>query len=558
MSDPSNKEVSTTALSDLPTAGSAAGSADAAKAASALVVMRRVTKAYPGVLANDAIDLTLTAGRVHALLGENGAGKSTLVKTLFGLLQPDAGRIEWKGREVRIGSPAEARRLGIAMVFQHFSLFESMTVLENIALGMAVDADAALATRIVEVSNRYGLPLDPGRSVHTLSVGARQRIEICRCLLQEPELLIMDEPTSVLTPQEVAELFETLRRLAREGTAILYISHKLDEIRRLCDEATILREGRRVASADPGRESAASLAALMMGEGAVSEAPAATLATLGVGTDGEARADAPTAHAIRSPLTEPSARLVLDGVTLASKGAHGITLHGIDLSVAEGEIVGIAGVAGNGQDELMAAIGGETRLESASGIRLDDQDIGRADAGERRRLGLCAVPEERLGHAAVPTMTLAENAFLTGHYRRPLRRFGLRSGRASRAFADAIIARFDVRCNGASSLAGSLSGGNLQKFVVGREILQEPAVLVVSQPTWGVDAGAAAVIHAALRELAASGSAVLVVSQDLDELMALTDRLGALCAGHLSSLYPTASLGVREVGLLMGGETLAA
>ena len=387
---------------------------------------------------------------------------------------------------------------------------------------------------------------------------ARQRIEICRCLLQEPELLIMDEPTSVLTPQEVAELFETLRRLAREGTAILYISHKLDEIRRLCDEATILREGRRVASADPGRESAASLAALMMGEGAVSEAPAATLATLGVGTDGEARADAPTAHAIRSPLTEPSARLVLDGVTLASKGAHGITLHGIDLSVAEGEIVGIAGVAGNGQDELMAAIGGETRLESASGIRLDDQDIGRADAGERRRLGLCAVPEERLGHAAVPTMTLAENAFLTGHHRRPLRRFGLRSGRASRAFADAIIARFDVRCNGASSLAGSLSGGNLQKFVVGREILQEPAVLVVSQPTWGVDAGAAAVIHAALRELAASGSAVLVVSQDLDELMALTDRLGALCAGHLSALYPTASLGVREVGLLMGGETLAA
>ena len=533
-----------------------------------LVTMHGITKAYPGVLANDRVDLTLRAGRVHALLGENGAGKSTLVKILYGLLQPDAGRIVWKGRETRVGSPAEARRLGIGLVFQHFSLFESLTVLENIALGMALDADAALAMRISEVSARYGLPLDPARPVHTLSVGARQRIEICRCLLQEPELLIMDEPTSVLTPQEVGELFETLRRLAGEGTAILYISHKLDEIRRLCDEATILRGGRRVAEADPSAESAASLAALMMGTALADDAPSATLATLGAReAETSASPDRHASPAGRTVTGEPSvaasnpngaARLSLDGVSLGAGEAHAIALRALTLDVAGGEIVGIAGVAGNGQDELTSLIAGEMRLANGEAIRLDGRGIGQLDAGKRRSLGLCTVPEERLGHAAVPTMTLAENAFLTGHHRRPLRRLGLYSGAASRRFAAEIIERFDVRCNGPSSLAGSLSGGNLQKFVVGREILQAPGVLVVSQPTWGVDAGAAAVIHAALRELAAAGSAVLVVSQDLDELMALTDRIGALCAGRLSAFHPTASVGAREVGLLMGGEALAA
>jgi len=521
-----------------------------------LVSLQGITKRYPGVLANDAIDLTLAAGRVHALLGENGAGKSTLVKVLYGLLQPDSGRILWKGREVRVSSPAEARELGIAMVFQHFSLFESMTVLENIALGMALDADADLATRVREVSARYGLPLEPERPVHTLSVGARQRIEICRCLLQEPALLIMDEPTSVLTPQEVAELFATLRRLADEGAAILYISHKLDEIRRLCDEATILRDGRRVAEADPAAESAASLAALMMGETLAGALPAATLATVGAASREPARESADGAAS--SEPDRERARLVLERITLPPGGAHASALHDLDLAVAAGEIVGIAGVAGNGQDELVEVIGGERRLPEARAVRLEGREIGRLGAGERRRLGLCTVPEERLGHAAVPSMTLAENAFLTAHHRRPLGRFGLLSGRASRAFASEIIERFDVRCRGPESLAGSLSGGNLQKFVVGREILQRPAALVVSQPTWGVDAGAAAVIHAALRELAESGSAVLVISQDLDELMVLTERIGALCAGRLSAFHSTASVGVREVGLLMGGEALAA
>jgi len=519
--------------------------------AAPLVELRGITKAYPGVLANDAVDLTVRSGSVHALLGENGAGKSTLVKVLFGLLQPDAGTISWQGRETRIVSPAEARRLGIGMVFQHFSLFESLTVLENIALGMAVDADAALASRIVEVSTRYGLPLDPDSAVHTLSVGIRQRIEICRCLLQEPALLIMDEPTSVLTPQEVGELFGTLRRLASEGTAILYISHKLDEIRDLCDEATILRGGKRVASADPGKQSANHLAALMMGDTLASDAlasePAATRGDISLGRrEPEGRPE------------ETTARLRLEAVSLAAGASQAIALHDVSLDVHGGEIVGIAGVAGNGQDELMRVIAGEVCLPRAEAVQLDGRGVAHRHAGLRRRLGLGVVPEERLGHAAVPSMTLTENGYLTGHHRRALGRGGFLFRGASRRFATEVIERFDVRCNGAESLAASLSGGNLQKFVVGREILQAPTVLVVAQPTWGVDVGAAVVIHKALRELADSGAAVLVISQDLDELMGLSDRIGAICAGRLSALHATASVGVREVGLLMGGGALAA
>jgi len=550
--------------------------------AAPLVELRGITKAYPGVLANDAVDLTVRSGSVHALLGENGAGKSTLVKVLFGLLQPDAGAISWQGRETRILSPAEARRLGIGMVFQHFSLFESLTVLENIALGMAVDADAVLAGRIVEVSTRYGLPLDPDSAVHTLSVGIRQRIEICRCLLQEPALLIMDEPTSVLTPQEVGELFTTLRRLASEGTAILYISHKLDEIRDLCDEATILRGGKRVASVDPRKQSANHLAASMMGDtvasGALaSEAPAnKSVANSGditlVGREPEGRM--PALEAGTEPESEtgqilrreprPDARpespvrLRLKAVSLPATASEAIALHDISLDVHGGEIVGIAGVAGNGQDELMRVIAGEVCLPRAEAVQLDGRGVAHRHAGQRRRLGLGVVPEERLGHAAVPSMTLTENAYLTGHHRRALGRGGFLFRGASRRFATEVIERFDVRCNGAESTAASLSGGNLQKFVVGREILQAPTVLVVAQPTWGVDVGAAGVIHKALRELADSGAAVLVISQDLDELMGLSDRIGAICAGRLSALHTTASVGVREVGLLMGGGALAA
>ena len=506
---------------------------DAPRSDTLLVSMQTITKQYPGCLANDAIDLDLAAGEIHALLGENGAGKSTLVKILYGLLQCDSGHIEWQGERVDIASPAIARDLGIAMVFQHFSLFDSLTVLENIALGMAVDANAALHLRIREVSERYGLPLDPDRSVYTLSVGERQRIEIVRCLLQDPRLLIMDEPTSVLTPQEVNELFTTLKRLASEGVAILYISHKLEEIKALCDKATILRDGKRVANADPTVESARSLAALMMGDELSEVEP-------------------------RVSSANNVTQMQLNGLNYPAADSTGISIQEVNLELKQGELLGIAGVAGNGQDELLRLIAGEITPHAGSSIVVKGMDVTAHTAGVRRKDGLCCVPEERLGHAAVPSMTLTENVLLTAHHRIPMTSLGLLRHAKSRRFAKQIIEQFNVQCSGPDAMASSLSGGNLQKFIVGREILQTPDVLVVSQPTWGVDAGAAAAIHKALRELAKSGSAVLVISQDLDELMHLCDRICALCAGRLSDTYPTNSVTVQQVGLLMGGAELEA
>lgn len=500
---------------------------------SPLVVMQGICKAYPGVLANDSIDLSLNAGTIHALLGENGAGKSTLVKVLYGLLAPDSGKILWQGRSVAITAPAIARELGIAMVFQHFSLFDSLSVLENIALGMGIDANEQLRKRIVDVSGRYGLLLDPDRSVYTLSVGSKQRIEIVRCLLQHPKLLIMDEPTSVLTPQEVSELFSTLRTLADGGMAILYISHKLEEIRTLCSNATILRGGRNVAEADPRKESVGGLAELMMGD----ELPLVSMRDI--------RRTTETVLNIRA-------------LALPATDANDVSLQAINVQIGAGEIVGIAGVAGNGQDEFMSVLAGEKRAHVTGQIKLDGRSLEQMDAGDRRRNGLCCVPEERLGHAAVPTLSLTENVFLTAHHREKLQYGGLISYRQCESFANRIIQAFNVQCRGPHALASSLSGGNLQKFIVGREILQSPRVLIISQPTWGVDAGAASVIHKAIKDLALQGAAILMISQNLDELMLTTDRIGALCAGRLSPLYRTKEVSVQQVGLLMGGESLTA
>lgn len=494
-----------------------------------LLELKQMTKAFPGCLANDAVDLAIEKGQIHALLGENGAGKSTLVKMIYGVLAPDEGQMLWNGKPVQIDNPAAAREFGIAMVFQHFSLFDSLTVTENIALGLEGHDPAALASEIREVSTRYGLPLDPDRHVYTLSVGERQRIEIVRCLLQQPSLLIMDEPTSVLTPQEVSVLFETLRRLSAEGVSILYISHKLDEIRQLCHRATILRGGRKVAEADPARESAAGLAAMMIGSQL--QTPAGSQREIG-----------------------DEVLLSLNALDVPAPDAYTVSLQGISLVVHSGEILGMAGVAGNGQDELLMAISGERPVGQAAMVELAGQPIGSMTPALRRRLGICCVPEERLGHAAVPGISLADNAFLTAQHRQPLSIGGFIRRGPVRVFTNSIINHFQVQCRDHRSPANSLSGGNLQKFVVGREILQQPRVLVVSQPTWGVDAGAAAAIHEALVALAADGSAVLVISQDLDELMSVSDTIMAICAGKVSSIYRTRDLDVQQVGLLMGGE----
>jgi ABC-type uncharacterized transport system ATPase subunit len=502
---------------------------EANHAAAPRLELRGITKRFPGVLANDQVSFAVAEGEIHALLGENGAGKSTLVKIIYGVLHADEGTVLWQGQPVRVADPHTARGLGIGMVFQHFSLFEAMTVLENIALGVDDAGDMrALAKRIEEVSHAYGLPLDPAREVHTLSVGERQRIEIVRCLLQNPKLLIMDEPTSVLTPQEVERLFETLRQLAAEGCSILYISHKLDEIKALCDCATILRGGKVVATCDPKAETAKSMAQLMIG---------AELRTV--------------ARRTGEPRGEP--RLFVRDLNLPPDGPFGTRLKDLSFEVRRGEIFGIAGVAGNGQNELFQALSGERLVARADMVQLDGRPVGRIGAGERRRLGLCCVPEERNGHAAVPDMSLVENALLSGRQRKQLAASGfIRSG-AARRFAEAVISAFDVRTPGASAAARSLSGGNLQKFVVGREVLQDPGILVVSQPTWGVDAGAAAAIHQALLDLASAGAAVLVMSQDLDELLTLTDRLAVINVGALSDSLVTAQALLDQIGLLMGG-----
>ncbi|NKF24243.1 ABC transporter ATP-binding protein [Solimonas marina] len=491
------------------------------------LALHGITKRYPGVVANDGVGLVVQPGEIHALLGENGAGKSTLMKIVYGVTRPDEGRIEWEGREIRIDSPAQARALGIGMVFQHFSLFETLSVAENIALALdAHEKPAALAPRIRDVSQRYGLPVDPDRLVHSMSVGERQRVEIVRCLLQQPKLLIMDEPTSVLTPQAVQQLFVTLRRLADEGVSILYISHKLDEIRELCDVATVLRGGRPGGQAVPRDESNDSLAQMMIGR----ELAACSL----------------------QPRAPAEIELELTQLTLDSGEPFGVALQGIDLRVRGGEIVGIAGVSGNGQKELLAALSGETRCTARGMVRLAGDPVGHLDPAQRRRRGFGFVPEERLGRGAVPAMSLAQNALLTGAPKGLVRRGFVRMG-AARTFARQIIERFAVKCRDELAPANSLSGGNLQKFIVGREILLAPKVLIVAQPTWGVDVGAAQLIRQALIDLRDQGAALLVISEELDELFEISDRIAVLAGGRLSPLREPQATSVAEIGRWMAG-----
>lgn len=486
-----------------------------------------VTKRYPGIVACAEVNLSVLPGEIHAVLGENGAGKSTLMKIIYGAVHADVGQILLNGQAVSIANPAQARRLGIGMVFQHFSLFETLSVVENIALVLDEPFDLpALAVRVKAVSERYGLPLDPLRMVHSLSVGERQRVEIVRCLLQDPKLLILDEPTSVLTPQAVQQLFETLRQLAAEGVSILYISHKLHEIRSLCDRATIIRHGRVTGEAIPSLETPASLARMMIGrELPVCQAPVYT---------GEKRRV-----------------LTVEGLSLVSEDPFGTNLDHISFAVDAGEILGIAGISGNGQAELMAALSGETTGEKHA-IELDGQAIGHLNAGQRRNKGLVFVPEERLGRGAVPPFSLSHNALLTAH-RKGMKHWGMVRYSKAREFADKCVARFDVRCGGSGDDARSLSGGNLQKFIVGREIMLKPKLMIVAQPTWGVDVGAAAVLRQALVDLSRNGVAVVLISEELEELFEISDRIAVLAQGRLSAAQPKALTTAESVGLKMSG-----
>ncbi|MCT4557473.1 MAG: ABC transporter ATP-binding protein [Pelagimonas sp.] len=493
----------------------------------ALLGLKGLRKAYPGVVANDNVSFDIQKGEIHALLGENGAGKSTLVKMIYGLVKPDQGEMIMNGAPYAPSKPSEARSNGVAMVFQHFSLFDALDVAENVALGMdAPPKPRDLARKITEVSQAYGLPLDPHRAVGTLSAGERQRVEIIRCLLQDPRLLIMDEPTSVLTPQEVDTLFETLRKLKAEGTSILYISHKLEEIRALCDHATVLRHGQNVGTCTPAQTSAREMAEMMVGSSFAT--PMAREKHLG------------------------EVLLTVDALTLPTQEGYGTPLRDISFQVRAGEVLGLGGVAGNGQDELLAALSGE-RLSKPGMVTLNGADISQSGPIDRRGIRVLSAPEERLGHAAAPDMSLTENGILTAARGEGILSKGFISWDRARQFAEDVIAHFDVRTPGPDTAARALSGGNLQKFVVGREIAQKPDLLIINQPTWGVDAAAAAFIRQSILDLAAQGSAVVVISQDLDELIEISDRFGALNEGRLSHIRPMADLNIDQIGLMMGG-----
>lgn len=516
-----------TATSINPAAPTAPPAAQASAQTPARLSLQHITKRYPAVLANDAVNLTVMPGEIHAVLGENGAGKSTLMKIIYGAVKPDGGRVLWNGQPVQIANPAAARELGIAMVFQHFSLFDTLTVTENIALGLPGDTRLdQLAGQISATASQYGLALEPQRHVHTLSVGECQRVEIVRALLSKPQLLILDEPTSVLTPQAVEKLFGTLRQLASEGCSILYISHKLDEIRALCHTCTVLRGGKNSGICDPRQESAASLSRMMIG----SEPPAITL-----------REHAPGER-----------RLQVNNLSLPRSHPFAVPLDNICFELAAGEIVGIAGVSGNGQQELLAALSGEdTRAESAA-IVLQGEPVGRLGPAQRRKLGLGFVPEERLGRGTVPDLSLAENILLSQQDDMTLYRGWVMRGKMSQ-IAQNIIERFQVKAGGPQAAARSLSGGNLQKYIVGREVLQNPKVLIVAQPTWGVDVGAAAQIRAELVALRDAGCALLVISEELDELFEIADRLLVIAKGKLSPSVATRDANVDLIGLWMSG-----
>ncbi|HEX2051844.1 MAG TPA: ABC transporter ATP-binding protein [Actinomycetota bacterium] len=489
-----------------------------------LVTLEGITKRFPGVVANDAVDLTLRGGEIHALVGENGAGKSTLMHVLYGLYPPDEGRILVRGEPVRIASPRAALALGIGMVHQHFVLVDRFTVTENVILGSedapVVDFDAA-ANRIEELARSYGFAIDPRKRVADLSVGEEQRVEIIKALFRGVDVLILDEPTAVLTPSETVELFHNLDRLRADGKTIVFISHKLDEVLQIADRITVLRRGRVVGETAPKETTKAKLAEMMVGRSVLF------------------RLQKPDVE-IGEPVLE------IEGLTLDGR------LHDVDLTVRAGEVLGVAGVEGNGQRELAEVVIG-LRAPDSGRVRVDGVDVAGRPVSAVRRRGVAYVPEDRHERGLVLDMSLWENAVLGRHRERDYGgRLGMLSIARIKDLATRLIKEFDVRARGINVDASTLSGGNQQKLILARELEADPRLLLACQPTRGLDVGAIEFVWRQILDQKAAGRAVLLISAELDEIYELSDRIVTIYEGHITGEYaPDASR--EQIGLGMTG-----
>jgi simple sugar transport system ATP-binding protein len=506
-----------------------------------LLELDGVTKRFGALVANDEVSLSVAPGEVVAMLGENGAGKSTLMKIVYGLVRPDAGTVTMDGRRLDIGSPRDAMAAGIGMVTQEFSLVETMTVAENVALsglGLGRVDRAGVRRRVTEAMDRIGVSLDPDRLVSTLSIGERQRVEIVKALFHDCRVVILDEPTAVLTPQDVRALFETVRRLTSAGLGVLLVSHKLREVAEISDRVVVLRHGRLVGTRVTDQVDDAELAALMMGStgaGPVAEPDTGAALGLEVGPPAE-----------RTPGSAPQAVLEVEGLTLTRDGRD--VLHEVSLRVAAGEIVGVAGVSGNGQTELVSVLGG-TEAASAGRVAVAGADVTRADVASRLHAGLGRLTEDRRG-SVVPQLSVEQNLVLEDLPRYTRR--GLLDRRAVRRHAEELIERFDIRARPADPIA-SLSGGNMQKVLLARALSRGPRILVASQPTRGLDIGAYRYVHGQLRALRAGGGGVLLVSEDLDELRSLSDRIVVLFGGEVAGELRGVEATPERLGVLMAG-----
>jgi len=500
------------------------------------VELRGITKRFPGVVANRDIDITVARGSVHAIVGENGAGKSTLMKTLYGMHRPDEGTISVDGQQVVLHSPADAIARGIGMVHQHFMLADNFTVLENVVLGAEPRRGVALdfgeaRRRIVGIGEQYGLEVDPDALVGDLGVGDRQRVEIIKVLYRGARILILDEPTAVLVPQEVGELFDALRELKAEGLSIIFISHKLDEVLAVADEITVIRRGTTVATVDPRSTTARQLAELMVGS------------------------ELPSPQTTESTVTDVP-ELVVNGLGLLGEDDRAL-LTDVSFTIHRGEVLGIAGVEGNGQAELVETLLG-IRTASAGTVRLGAQDITHWTTRQRREAGIGYIPEDRSRHGLLLEAPLWENRMLGHQTQAPNVKGALVDRAGARADTERIVREYDVRTPSVDVLASALSGGNQQKLIVGREMSGEPTVLLASHPTRGVDVGAQSAIWDLLRAARARGLAVLLISADLDELIGLSDTIQVLLRGRLVAEVDPANVTPEQLGSAMTGAASAA